>query len=257
MSNGGINVDYLFQTIKHNLKRTLLLSTLALAVTPVFSASLDLSNRNKEDIAQDSARKPAEVIEFAGVKAGDKVLDLLGGGGYYSELLSRVVGEKGEVVLQIPQAYLKYVGKELDMRLADNRLANVSKLLSESSDLKLGENRFDNVFLVLGYHDMFFTEDGWDFRADIVIPQVIKSLKAGGKLLIIDHNTGSGRGIEDTKTLHRIEKSFTVSDLEKRGFKLLKESALLENKTDDHSLIVFDPKVRRKTDRFMLLFEKK
>jgi len=222
----------------------------------IFAGTLDLSGRSDSDIKQDEGRKPAEIIHFVGVKKGDKVLDLLAGGGYYSELLSRAVGDTGKVTLQIPKAYLKYAGKALDERLADERLKNVTYLLSEADNLKLNENSYDSAFIVLGFHDMFFKDDGWNFTADQVMPQVLRSLKKGGRLLVIDHNAQENSGIRDVKTLHRIDSAFVKADLEKRGFKLINTSPLLENSTDDRSKLVFSAELRRKTDRFVMLFEK-
>jgi predicted methyltransferase len=224
--------------------------------TPLLAGSVDLSGRSDDDTQQDSGRKPAQVIDFVGVKKGEKVLDLLAGGGYYSELLSRVVGEKGEVTLQIPKAYLKYAEKSIKVRLANDRLKNVTYLLSEADDLKLSENSYDSAFLVLGFHDMFFQENSWNFTADEVMPQVLNALKSGGKLLVIDHEAADNAGIRDVKSLHRIDSAFVKADLEKRGFKLIKTSKILENNTDDHSKLVFVPELRRKTDRFVMLFEK-
>jgi predicted methyltransferase len=232
------------------------LTAITLNPTIALAFELDLSGRTKNDTQQDATRKPVDIINFAGVQAGDNVLDLLAGGGYYSELLSRAVGDNGEVALQIPKAYLGFVGKELEQRLANNRLKNVNYILSEAADLKLQEKHFDSAFLVLGYHDMFFKDQGWDFPADVVMPQVMASLKVGGKLLIIDHNAAKSRGIKDTKTLHRIEDSFVINDLKKYGFTFVKQSKLLENSNDDHSTSVFTAEMRRKTDRFVLLFER-
>lgn len=232
------------------------LSSLAFFPQNSVASEVDLSARSDQDMQQDMHRKPAEVIKLVGVKSGDKVIDLLAGGGYYSEILSRVVGDNGEVVLQIPEAYLAYVGKELEQRLADNRLKNVRYLQSEEQDLQIANENFDSAFLILGYHDMFFTDKGWSFTPDTVMPQVLASLKKGGKLLVIDHNAAADRNVQDAKTLHRIEENFVVNDIEKRGFKLIKRSALLKNKNDNYQTSVFNEKLRRKTDRFILLFEK-
>lgn len=240
------------------LTKTLTYLALAISfIAPTLTyANVDLSNRSASDMAQDNGRKPIEIIEFAQVKSGDKVLDLLAGGGYYSELLSRAVGEQGRVTLQIPKAYLKYAKKALDKRLANDRLTNVDYLLSEAEDLKLESQQYDSAFLVLGFHDMFFQEQGWNFTADTVMPQVVKSLKPGGKLLLIDHNAEKNSGTRDVKTLHRIDADFAIKDMEKRGFKLIKRSNMLENLADDYTKSVFSPELRRKTDRFVLLFEK-
>jgi predicted methyltransferase len=181
------------------------------------------------------------VIDFVGVKKGDKVLGLLAGDGYYSELLSRVVGDKGEVTLQISKAYLKYAEESLEVRFAGDRLKNVTYLLSEANNLKLRTSNYDSAFLVLGFHDMFFKEDGWDFTADIVMPQVLRYFNTCGKLLIIDHDAEEKSGIRDVKSLHRIDSVFVKADLEKCDFKSIKTSKILENNADDHSELVIVP----------------
>jgi predicted methyltransferase len=45
-------------------------------------------------------------------------------------------------------------------------------------------------------------------------------------------------------------------DFEKAGFELVASSDLLRNPADDHALLVFDPKIRGKTDRFIFKFRK-
>ncbi len=69
------------------------------------------------------------------------VADVLGGGGYYSEIISDVVGEKGKVYLHNNKAYMPYVKKELSARLTDNRLANVVRHDKEADNLELSASR--------------------------------------------------------------------------------------------------------------------
>ncbi|TQV87473.1 class I SAM-dependent methyltransferase [Aliikangiella coralliicola] len=229
---------------------------LTLFLPMAYAGGLTLTERSGEDLTRDKTSKPIEIIQFAGVKTGQRVLDLLGGGGYYSELLSQAVGSKGSVVLHNNQAYIPYIGKELEGRLGNNRLKNVTRLMSEASSLKLGESQFDFIFLVLGYHDFYVVDKNWKVSADQVVPQMHQSLKAGGKLLIIDHNAIKGSGTSQSQTLHRIEDEFVKADLEKRGFRLIKKSPILMNKKDPLDISVFQPDIRRKTSRFVMLFEK-
>lgn len=224
--------------------------------TTTMAQEMDLSGRTKEHLKRDVTSKPAQIIEFAGVKKGSKVLDFLGGAGYYSEILMRVVGMEGRVLLHNNQANIDYFGSYLTQMEAKGYLSNVTKLKSEAEDLKLGEEQFDVAFLVLVYHDFFYKGKAWEFDGEVAMPQLFKALKPGGKLLIIDHNSAKGRGIEDTKELHRIEDSFVRKDLEKHGFKFIKQSDILRNDKDDYALSAFDSKVRRKTDRFIMLFER-
>lgn len=212
--------------------------------------------RSESDLSRDKTSKPNEIMTFLGVSKGDHVLDFLGGSGYYSQLLAEKVGVNGKVVLHTTKAYMKYIGKELEQRAASGGLKGVTRLLSEADDLQFGHKQFDLAILVLGYHDFFFLDDGWDFPSDKVMPQLLASLKKDGKLLIIDHSSASGAGKSVAKSLHRIEGEFVKKDLSNRGFKFVKESLLLKNAEDPLNITAFDPKIRRKTDRFVYLFEK-
>lgn len=212
--------------------------------------------RSESDIARDKTSKPKAIMAFLGIKKGDHVLDFLGGSGYYSQLIATAVGSSGKVVLHTNQAYMKFVGKELAKRKASGGLDNVTQLLSEADDLKLGTEQFDTAILVLGYHDFFYKKDDWDFPADTVMPQLHKSLKKGGQLLIIDHDADKNSGISVIESLHRIEGSYVMEDILQRDFKFVKESNLLQNDQDSLNILVFDPKIRRKTSRFVYLFEK-
>ena len=65
-----------------------------LVISAVSMADFELSGRLEADLKRDKTSKPREIIQLVGVKPGDHVLDLFAGGGYYSEILSRVVGDK-------------------------------------------------------------------------------------------------------------------------------------------------------------------
>ena len=49
-------------------------------------------SRSAADRERDARDKPAEVLALAKFKRGDTVADILAGGGYYSEILSGIVG---------------------------------------------------------------------------------------------------------------------------------------------------------------------
>ena len=49
------------------------------------------------DKAVDAKRKPAETMEFAGVKPGDKVAELAPGAGYFTRIFAKAVGDSGKV----------------------------------------------------------------------------------------------------------------------------------------------------------------
>jgi predicted methyltransferase len=56
--------------------------------------------------------------------------------------------------------------------------------------------------------------------------------------------------------VHRIDPAVLKADFQRAGFVLEAESDLLRNPADDHSLLVFDEKIRGKTDRAVFRFRK-
>ncbi len=88
-----------------------LAASLSLSATCVHAAGVPAnikaavadSNRPDADKERDANRKPAETLEFLGVKPGEKVAELLPGGGYFTRLFSKAVGPKGHVYALVPE----------------------------------------------------------------------------------------------------------------------------------------------------------
>ncbi len=225
----------------------------------VYAAAVANTSRPEADLSRDAGRKPADVLEFFGIAPGMSVLDLFSGGGYYAEILSHLVGPDGHIVAHSNLAYLNFVGDEFKARHADNRLANVDVLMAENNELELDASQFDAILMVLSYHDSYWVspDNNW---LKINVPQLhaemFESLKPGGVLGVIDHYAEAGSPRETGGTLHRIDPGIVIAELENAGFVLDAKSDLLRNMEDDHSLGVFDPSVRGKSDRFVLRFKK-
>ena len=67
------------------------------ALPAYITAAISDSARPASDTERDANRKPGETLAFAGVKPGMTVLEIAPGKGYYTRLLSAVVGSKGKV----------------------------------------------------------------------------------------------------------------------------------------------------------------
>ena len=185
------------------------------------------------------------------------VLDLFSGGGYYTEMLSYVVGDAGTVVAHTNSPYASFVGDEATNRYADGRLGNVEHLLAENNELSLTENRFDVAMLVLAYHDVYLVdeENGWPkIDGPKFLAEIRRGLKPGGVLAVIDHVAAAGSPAETGSTLHRIDPDLARREIEAAGFVLEARSDALANPDDDHTKPMFDPEVRGKTDRFVMRF---
>lgn len=237
-------------------------STTAPAAAPPASLYADAvanPGRTDADRLRDAGRKPAEVLKFFGIAPGMTVLDMFSGGGYYTEMLSHIVGPAGKVVAHTNSAYAGFVGDEAVNRYADNRLANVENVLAENNELQLPAAEFDAVMLILAYHDIYYVDaaNGWPkIEGPAFLAELKKGLKPGGILAVVDHYAAAGSSRETGGSLHRIDPQIVISELEAEGFVLEAKSDALRNMDDDYSKGMFDPAVRGKTDRFVLKFRK-
>ncbi|MGE0487038.1 MAG: class I SAM-dependent methyltransferase [Gammaproteobacteria bacterium] len=248
-------------------RRTLLLFALALSVglcvplgaraeTPSHIATaVDDDARWQRDRQRDAYDEPAAILAFAGVQPGMRVLDLFTGGGYWAELFARAVGSAGSVVAHTNTAYRNFAGRLLDARFDGGRVPGVTVHDAEINDLGLGEARFDLIFIGLGYHDLYFFADfsplpgrEWFFG------QVMRALKPGGSVVIVDHAAMARSGAIAAQQLHRIDEDYAIADWQRAGFELAARSDVLRNPDDDRSLNVFEDAIRHRTDRFVLRF---
>ncbi|WP_286235570.1 class I SAM-dependent methyltransferase [Thalassotalea sediminis] len=230
---------------------------LVFMVLPTFLINAqETVSRSAQDLKRDINSKGLEIIKMSRVKPGMTVLDLLGGGGYYSELLANTVGSEGRVYLHNNKAYMPYVNKELVERLANDRLPNVIRYDREIEDLGVSTAQFDAVFFILGYHDIYHKAQGWDIDKQKLFDQVFPAIKPNGKLVIVDHSALEKSGVKYAQDLHRIDKQYVIDEVSAHGFVLEQESDLLANPDDSRVISPFKPEIRRKTDRFVLLFKK-
>jgi predicted methyltransferase len=76
------------------------------------------------------------------------VADVLAGDGYYSELLSDIVGPQGHVYLINNAAFDHWSEPDLPKRLAGNRLPNVTHQTVDLNDMQLPAASLDAVLLI-------------------------------------------------------------------------------------------------------------
>ena len=212
--------------------------------TQDFSAILASSDRPDTEKALDAARKPAEVLTFYGVKSGDKVADIWAGRGYYTAILSQVVGPQGLVYSANPTSR-----PEITERWKNNKFTNVRVIDGPLDKIALPQDgSLDFVIIHLNYHDVAP-------EARITMnKRVLGALKRGGVYGIVDHAAKEGTGNEAVKTLHRIDKQLVIKEVTGVGFNLAKEGTMLRKPEDTRDFNV--NKERDKDERFVLAFQK-
>lgn len=223
-------------------------------------AAFTAPNRFAADSSEDSWRKSAEVLTFFDVQPGMHVIDYLAGGGYYTELLSTLVGPQGQVVAYNNAEYAKYAGDKPTQRYANNRLPNVVQLSGQTDEIALEPTSLDAALFVQSYHDLYWRpKDGSWKPVDPAqsLAKLVSALKPGAVVLVIDHvATPGGDTSQTVDALHRIDPAVVKRDFEAAGLVFDSESPILGNPADDHTKVVFDPAVSHKTDQFVYKFRK-
>jgi len=236
----------------------LCLASLLGVTTPAHADAMDLAVASAERPAADRERdgnsQPAEVLRFLDAPTEGVVIDLFAGGGYYSEILSRLMGTNGTVYMHNNAAYLGFAGDAVNQRLANDRLPNVIRFDRELDAIDLEDNSVDMVLMVMTYHDLYYKTDGWDLDAESFFETVHRILKPGGTLAVIDHIGATGSGSSAAQDLHRIDPAYAKTDIESRGFTLEASSDLLHNSDDALEVSVFDPSIKGKTSKFIYKF---
>jgi predicted methyltransferase len=231
--------------------------TRAAEASAVATAAVKAPDRSEADRALDAGRFPAETLAFFDIRPGMRVAELGAGGGYTTELLARVVGPQGRVYGQNPKLVLdRFAEKPWSERLAKPVNAPVVRIDREFDDpLPPDVKDLDAVLIVLFYHDTVWL--GTD-RARMNAA-VFAALESGGIYGVIDHSTKPGAGTSETKTLHRIEESALVAEIEKAGFKLEASADFMRNPADTRDWNASPTAAGEKrgtADRFVLKFKK-
>ena len=229
------------------------------ALDPIQSA-LNASDRFAGDAGEDAWRKSNEVLTFVDLKPGMHVLDYFAGGGYYTELFSRVVGPDGRIYAYNNAEYAKYAGDKPAQRYANQRLPNVVEVGGPPEQLAIEPETIDVVFFNQAYHDLRWRSKKCEWPntdAAQSLAQVVKAMKPGATAIVIDHVAAAGcNPDESVDTLLRIDPEVVNRDFAAAGLELATESELLANPDDDHTKLVFDAAVSHKTDQFIFKFKK-
>lgn len=116
----------------------------------------------------------AYTVACAGVRRGDKVLDIAGGTGDLARAFARQVGEQGMVVHSDINAAMLSVGRD---RLIDEGFV-LPTLVCDAERLPFGDAVFDVVTVAFGLRNMT--------RKEQALAEMARVLRPGGRLLVLE-----------------------------------------------------------------------
>lgn len=220
-----------------------------------YTAALADPARPAADRDRDATRKPAELLAFAEIGPGDRVVDFIMGGGYFTQILSGVVGPNGKVMAYQPAEFIQFnadYGRQQDEAVAGR--ANVVAMRDSLRTIAFGEP-LDAIITVQNWHDLHLPVVPQGF-ARVMARRLFDALKPGGVLLVVDHVANSDPNFTAAQTLHRIDPAAARAEIESAGFRFEGELDVLRNPQDPRTANVFEPEIRGRTDQFIYKFRK-
>jgi predicted methyltransferase len=224
-------------------------SSTLMADTSIYQKAINHPDRPASDVTKDVSRKPLEILPFSKIVDGAQVLEIGAGGGYTTELVSRIIGAKGKV----------YAETLSSQRIAGNRLENVTALRRHKlyqlpevlAEQGVKEGNLDVVIIFFALHDVMMNPriDQQEF-----LNNIYKLLKPGGHFVVLDNSAKPDSGLKYTRSLHRIGENYVKQKVTSVGFILDAESNSLRNLNDN--LDQAWSRIQGKQDRFAFRFKK-
>lgn len=213
--------------------------------------NLQGSIRDDAEQARDANRKPAEVLEFFGLRDDMRVLEISPATGYWTKFVAPTVKGDGE--------YFVSVGVSEGFRnnvmslsgLEEVKVINEDRSFRNMDPFTFSESNLDMVLTFWNLHNM-----NEERRANLN-KAVFDALGSGGVYGVVDHTRRhaqpSSRELENGR---RLDPVLVIKEMVDIGFEFADYSAMHYHPEDDLTKEVGTPGVRGNTDRFVLKFVK-
>lgn len=198
--------------------------------------AFDHSHRSDNNKLRDEFRKPFQTLAFFGVKPDSKVVEIMPGGGWYTEILAPMLKAKGTFVAahytkDNKSEYRARSRNNYDKKLAENAAVygNV-QVVDFGTDLPVAEGAKDAdvVLTFRGLHGLQNSN-----QLGVAFAQYNEMLKKGGKLGIVQHQAPEGFDPVVTARKGYLPKSYVISVAKAHGFKLVAEAYFHNNPKDN------------------------
>ena len=157
------------------------------------------------------------VVQALELKPEMDIADIGAGTGFYSLLFAEQVGKSGNVfAVDITDDFLRNIKR----RASEKNLNNIHVVRSDQKDTRLDSDSIDMAFVCNTYHHFEYPQS--------MLASIHRALRPGGTLIIIDYRKQPDTSSSWVMSHVRSGKQSVIEEIEKAGFKLHSESAILK-----------------------------
>jgi predicted methyltransferase len=208
---------------------------------------------------RDRWRHPVQTLEFFGIQPDMTVIEVIPGGGWYTEILAPFLRDRGQLVeagfpVHSGNPFLRRMAKRFDAKLAAKPeiYGKVRLTPFEPPEyMPLGPpGSADMILTFRNMHDLVFGNVHGEVT-DVVMQRFFHeaylTLKPGGVLGVVAHRAKAGEPASKTYTKGRLSQAFVVTEARRAGFELGASSEINANPKDnrEYSVWYLAPSLRK------------
>ena len=201
---------------------------------------------------RDKYRHPLQTLEFFGIRPDMTVVEVLPGGGWYTEVLAPFLHDRGNLIEATPpvssanpyfrKAATAYAAK---LAAAPNVYGKVEIMPFEPPDyMPLGAPASaDLVVTFLNLHDFVYVNVHKEILDDIVqrfFHSAVQVLRPGGRLGVVAHRARPGMPLVESLPLGRLPQDYVIAQARRAGLTLVATSEISANPRDDGTTPVWN-----------------
>ena len=199
---------------------------------------LTAGHRSEKNKQRDQYRHPQETLEFFGIKPGMTVVEIAPGGGWYTEILSPLLGPQGKL-------YAAHFDPNSEVEYYRNGRAKFERKMDVESDV------YGNVEITTFQPpEMFDIAPAGSADAVVTFRNVhnwlrggreatvesfkamYKALKPGGVLGVVEHRLPASQEQDEKASSGYMHQQFVIDVAQDAGFKLVASSEINANPKD-------------------------
>ncbi len=221
------------------------------AVRQGLQAAINGPQRSPAHVARDKYRHPEQTLEFFGIRPDMRLVEVIPGGGWYTEILAPFLHDHGTLIEATapetaPSPFMRKRAKRYAAKLAAMP-AVYGHVKREPFELPaymaLGApDSADMVLTFRNMHDLMFANVHGE-ATDIVMQRFLRNayqvLKPGGVLGIVAHRAKAEMPAAKSFKLGRLPQAFVVREAEAAGFRLDASSEINANPKDPRTKAVW------------------
>ena len=206
------------------------------SVTAELRAAIAAPTRTPANVARDPYRNPGPTLAFFGVRPTDTVVELIPGGGWYTEILTPYLAKRGTYYAASSERGLAGV-RAMQAKDAATygriRLASFPASAAAGAPAPVPDASADVVLTFRNVHNLRF--QGAD-KAAAAFAEMYRMLKPGGTLGIVEHRLPEERDAAAEEKSGYLKTSTVVAMATAAGFRRAGETEINANRRDtaDH-----------------------